>query len=136
MPRLDAERIALWRDLCTMSARLQRAVDRTLTDVHDLPLAWFDVLTEIRNGGGSIRASSGFAVQSEIAAGVSGGGKIDLRAIEAGSVAAGVNGGGLILVRPRSTLAAGISGGGEVRYWGNPQVTSAINGGGSVRPGT
>jgi hypothetical protein len=88
------------------------------------------------NGGGSIRAASGFAPQSDIAAGVSGGGKIDLRAIEAGSVAAGVNGGGLILVRPRSALAAGISGGGEVRYWGNPQVTSAINGGGSVRPGT
>jgi hypothetical protein len=88
------------------------------------------------NGGGSIRASSGFAAQSDIAAGVSGGGKIDLRAIEAGSVAAGVNGGGLIQVRARSTLAAGISGGGEVRYWGNPQVTSAINGGGSVRPGT
>ncbi|HUC32483.1 MAG TPA: MarR family transcriptional regulator [Ilumatobacteraceae bacterium] len=55
MPRLDAERIALWRELCTTSARLQRAVDRTLTDVHGLPLAWFDVLTEIRNGGGSIR---------------------------------------------------------------------------------
>ena len=88
------------------------------------------------NGGGSIRAANGFAPQSDLAAGVSGGGRIDLRAIEAGSVAAGVNGGGLILVRPRSALAAGISGGGEVRYWGNPQVTSAINGGGSVRPGT
>ncbi len=55
MPRLDAERIALWRELCTTSARLQRTIDRTLNDLHGLPLPWFDALTEIRRAGGSVR---------------------------------------------------------------------------------
>ena len=85
-------------------------------------------------GGGSIHAASGFAAQDQVAAGVEGGGTIDLRAVAATNVAAGVNGGGRILVRARSTLAAGVNGGGEVRYLGNPSVTSAINGGGTVRP--
>jgi hypothetical protein len=85
------------------------------------------------NGGGSIRSAAGFAPQRELAAGISGGGRIDLRTVEARTVAAGINGGGLILVRPRATLAAGVNGGGEVRYLGNPQVTTAIHGGGWVR---
>lgn len=85
-------------------------------------------------GGGTIRAAGGFAEQDHIAAGVNGGGVIDLRAVRGGNVAAGVNGGGKIFVNARSTLAAGVNGGGEVRYLGNPQVTSAIDGGGSVRP--
>jgi hypothetical protein len=85
-------------------------------------------------GGGSIHAKSGFAAQERVAAGVSGGGKIDLGAVEARTAAAGIDGGGFILVRPTSTLAAGVNGGGEVRYFGHPQVTSAINGGGNVRP--
>ena len=85
-------------------------------------------------GGGAIRASSGFAPQDQVAAGVNGGGKIDLRAVEGGNVSAGVNGGGEILVRARNTLTAGVSGGGSVRFLGNPRVTSAVNGGGSVRP--
>jgi hypothetical protein len=86
-------------------------------------------------GGGSIRAQSGFAPQGNVAAGVDGGGTIDLRAVDGSSVAAGINGGGVIMVRARGTLAAGVNGGGEVRYWGNPQVTSAIQGGGLVRRG-
>jgi hypothetical protein len=85
-------------------------------------------------GGGTIRAAGGFGDQDHIAAGVNGGGVIDLRAVRGGTVAAGVNGGGKIFVNARSTLAAGVNGGGEVRYLGNPQVTSAIDGGGSVRP--
>lgn len=87
-------------------------------------------------GGGSIRAVSGFAAQDRVAAGVFGGGKIDLSAVAARTAAAGVDGGGLILIRPTATLAAGVNGGGEIRYFGNPQVTSAINGGGTVRPGS
>ena len=86
-------------------------------------------------GGGEIRAAAGFAPQREVAAGVAGGGKIDLRAVDASTAAAGVNGGGLILVRPRSSLAASVNGGGEVRYWGNPAVTTLIQGGGNVRRG-
>jgi DNA-binding MarR family transcriptional regulator len=55
MPRLDAERIALWRQFCTTSARLQREIDRQLTEEEALPLAWFDVLTELRSAGGALR---------------------------------------------------------------------------------
>jgi hypothetical protein len=86
------------------------------------------------HGGGSIHAAIGFPSQDHLAAGVSGGGNVDLGAVEATNVAAGVNGGGVIVVRARSTLAAGVSGGGEVRYFGNPVVTSGVQGGGSVRP--
>lgn len=87
------------------------------------------------HGGGSITASTGFSPQRELAAGVSGGGKIDLRAVLADTVAAGVNGGGLIMVRPRVSLAAAVNGGGEVLYSGNPAVTMAVKGGGAVRRG-
>lgn len=55
MPRLDAERIDLWRQFCLISARVQRLIDRELTEQHDLPLGWYDVLTAIRDAGGSIR---------------------------------------------------------------------------------
>jgi hypothetical protein len=88
------------------------------------------------NGGGSIVASPGFAMQDKVAAGVSGGGSIDLRSVSANSTAAGINGGGRILAGRSRTLAAAVNGGGEVRYLGNPQVTTAINGGGIVRQGS
>ena len=55
MPRLDAERIALWRQFCSVSAALQRQVDQTLAEEHDLSLAWFEVLSAIRDAGGSMR---------------------------------------------------------------------------------
>lgn len=106
-------------------------------------------------GGGQISVERGFGPQREIAlgvggggridvrpltagkvaAGVSGGGLIDLRSVAADSVAAGVNGGGKVMVGRSNTLAAGVSGGGEIIYAGNPQVTTAINGGGNVRRG-
>lgn len=86
------------------------------------------------SGGGSIHAAGGFAPQDDIAVGINGGGKVDVRAVEGREVAVGVNGGGLALVRARSSLSVGVNGGGEVRYLGKPQVTSAIDGGGTVRP--
>ncbi len=55
MPRLDAERIALWREFCTLSAAVQRRIDQALVDEFGLPLAWFDVLTAIRSAGGTMR---------------------------------------------------------------------------------
>jgi DNA-binding MarR family transcriptional regulator len=55
MPRLDAERIALWRQLCTSSIALQRRVDEQLVEEHGLPLAWFDCLTAIRAADGTMR---------------------------------------------------------------------------------
>lgn len=86
-------------------------------------------------GGGSIRAASGFAPQPQVTVAVSGGGAIDVRAIEATNVTAAVNGGGKVDVRARRALTAAVNGGGEVRYWGNPAVTMAVHGGGIVRPG-
>jgi hypothetical protein len=84
-------------------------------------------------GGGTIRASGGFAPQNELAAAVRGGGTIDLRPVDAIHVSAAVEGGGTIAVRPRSALAAAVRGGGEIRYSGNPQVSMAVAGGGDVR---
>jgi hypothetical protein len=83
-------------------------------------------------GGGLIRATGGFPAERDLSAAISGGGKIDMLAVSAGSVNAAVHGGGLIAVRPRSSLTVAVNGGGEVRYAGNPAVTSAINGGGAV----
>ena len=83
-------------------------------------------------GGGLIRASGGFPAQRQLSAAISGGGKIDMLAVSAGSVNAAVHGGGLISVRARSSLSAAVNGGGEVRYAGNPAVSSAINGDGAV----
>ena len=55
MPRLDAERIALWRQFCTLSTAVQRKIDQALTEEHRVPLPWFDVLTSIRAAGGTMR---------------------------------------------------------------------------------
>ena len=55
MPRLDAERIALWRQFGAVSIALQRRIDQELIDRHDLTLSWFDALSDIRAAGGYIR---------------------------------------------------------------------------------
>lgn len=66
MPRLDAERIALWRQFCQTSAALQRRVDQLLVEEHELPLAWFDVLTAVRDAGGSMRVHQLCEVLDEV----------------------------------------------------------------------
>lgn len=66
MPRLDAERIALWRQFCTISAALQRQLDAALTEEHDLPLAWYDALTEVRAAGGTMRVHELCKVLDEV----------------------------------------------------------------------
>ena len=88
------------------------------------------------SGGGGITTKGGFRPQRGLAVAVRGGGHIDARAVEAGSVSAAVHGGGQIMVRSRSTLSAAVNGGGLVRYWGNPSVTSAVHGGGAVLQGS
>lgn len=55
MPRLDAERIALWRRWNIASTDLQRKMDAQLMEAHDLPLAWFECLAAIRDAGGTMR---------------------------------------------------------------------------------
>jgi len=88
------------------------------------------------SGGGGITAKGGFRPQRGLAVAVRGGGHIDARGVEAGSVSAAINGGGQIMVRSRSSLSAAVNGGGLVRYWGNPSVTSAVHGGGAVLQGS
>jgi len=55
MPRLDAERIGLWRQFCQTSAALQRNVDQQLSEEHFISLAWFECLAAIRDAGGAMR---------------------------------------------------------------------------------
>lgn len=55
MPRLDAERIGLWREFGIIATALQRRLDEALVEEFDLPLSWFEVLTSIRAAGGSMR---------------------------------------------------------------------------------
>ena len=85
------------------------------------------------NAGGTIVARPGFIRQRDIAAAVSAGGTIDLRAVEADDVSAAVNAGGDIYVRPRVTLNAAVNAGGDIHYSGNPQVSEAVSNGGEVR---
>lgn len=55
MPRLDAERLSLWRDLVASTARLQRAVEVGLVEECDVTLEQFEVLGALQRGGGSLR---------------------------------------------------------------------------------
>ena len=55
MPRLDAERIGLWRQLCITSTALQRRVETQLQEEHFLSLAWFECLAAMRDAGGTMR---------------------------------------------------------------------------------
>lgn len=50
MPRLDAERVALFRRLCVTADDLRRRIDAQLMEEHDLPFAWFEVLDVVRAG--------------------------------------------------------------------------------------
>ncbi|HZU51921.1 MAG TPA: DUF2807 domain-containing protein [Sphingomicrobium sp.] len=84
------------------------------------------------DAGGGMFAERGFAPQSHLNAAVNGGGRIDVRSVDAASVAAAVNGGGELLVRARNSLSAAVNGGGHVRYAGNPVTSVAIHGGGAV----
>ena len=87
-------------------------------------------------GGGAIVAEAGFPAQHGVDAAVSGGGLIDLRAIQASNVSAAVNGGGGIKVSTNGTLSAAVNGGGHIAYWGNPKVSEAVSGGGSIDHGS
>lgn len=83
-------------------------------------------------GGGTIAAEGDFPDRPAFAAAITGGGRIDIRAIDANSVSAAIRGGGEISTRPETALSAAIMGGGIIRYWGEPQKSIAVQGGGSV----
>jgi hypothetical protein len=88
------------------------------------------------SGGGAIESAGGFPHQDSVSAAVEGGGRIDLRTVDAASANAAVDGGGKILVKAERSLMAAVDGGGSITYWGDPAVSSAIDGGGSVRKGS
>lgn len=55
MPRLDAARVAAWRELQSVVADLTRSIDDDLREEWAVPLGWFDVLAALRDLGGRAR---------------------------------------------------------------------------------
>lgn len=56
MPRLDAERVALWRRWSRTAAEIERRIDvRLQAQCDGLPLAWFEVLSALAANGGTRR---------------------------------------------------------------------------------
>ncbi len=92
------------------------------------------IATVAVSGGGAIEGAPGFPAQKSITAAVDGGGgRIDMRAVDAESGTAAIDGGGKIEIRASGHLTAAVNGGGRIRYVGDPKVTTAIDGGGSVQ---
>jgi DNA-binding MarR family transcriptional regulator len=57
MARLDATRVAAWRELQSVTAEIERHIDDALLAEWDVPLGWFDVLGGLQRLGGSARPS-------------------------------------------------------------------------------
>jgi DNA-binding MarR family transcriptional regulator len=55
MPRLDAERLGLWRDWQRAATLAERTIDDALLESDEMPLAWFDVLATLQRAGGTMR---------------------------------------------------------------------------------
>jgi DNA-binding MarR family transcriptional regulator len=55
VPRLDAARVAAWRELQSVSAELERRIDEDVMAEWDVPLGWFDVLAALARAGGAAR---------------------------------------------------------------------------------
>ena len=51
----DPERVAVWRGLGQLVEDVRRELDAEMTAVHELPLAWFEVLSALRDAGGTLR---------------------------------------------------------------------------------
>lgn len=56
MPRLDAERVQLWRRVGKVVDEGRRRIDDPIVDEHGISLAWFEVLSALRDAGGTMRA--------------------------------------------------------------------------------
>jgi DNA-binding MarR family transcriptional regulator len=55
MPRLDADRLAAWRELQSVVTDVTRGIDDDLRLEWAVPLGWFDVLAALRQLGGRAR---------------------------------------------------------------------------------
>lgn len=71
MPRLDAERIALLRQLCVATTAIERQIDADLVDEFDIPLSWFEVMAALQRAGGSMRVSELCSELDEVASSLS-----------------------------------------------------------------
>lgn len=57
MARLDATRVAVWREMQSVSAEIERRIDEALLAEWEVPLGWFDVLSALQRLGGAARPS-------------------------------------------------------------------------------
>ena len=57
MARLDASRVAAWRELQSVAAEIERRIDEDLVAEWEVPLGWFDVLGGLQRLGGAARPS-------------------------------------------------------------------------------
>jgi len=57
VPRLDATRLAAWRELQSVAAELERLIDADVREEWDIALGWFDVLAALQRCGGLARPS-------------------------------------------------------------------------------
>jgi DNA-binding MarR family transcriptional regulator len=71
VPRLDAERIGLWRSLDRTVTAVGRQIDADLVDEFDLPLAWFEVMSALQRAGGAMRVSRLCSELDEVASSLS-----------------------------------------------------------------
>jgi DNA-binding MarR family transcriptional regulator len=55
--RLDASRVAAWRELQSVAAAVERRIDEALIAEWEVPLGWFDVLAGLQRLGGAARPS-------------------------------------------------------------------------------
>lgn len=55
MARLDAERLAAWRELQSVTGAIERQIDADLVTEWQVPLASFDVLAALQRAGGRAR---------------------------------------------------------------------------------
>ncbi len=71
MPRLDAERVALFRSLGIAVEEMHRQIDAHLVEEFDLPLVWFEVLAALQRAGGALRVHELRAVLADNASSLS-----------------------------------------------------------------
>ncbi len=102
----------------------------------EIEIVTSDIASIWVNDGGTIQSQGNFPSRTEIKAGVSQGGTIDIRSMLVDSVKASVEQGGSILTTPQIALFASIEQGGNITYWGEPRVESSVKHGGDVTKGS
>lgn len=101
----------------------------------EIEIVTSDITSIWVNDGGTIQSQGNFPPRTEIKAGVSQGGTIDIRSMLVDSVKASVEQGGSIFTTPQIALFASIEQGGNITYWGEPRVESSVKHGGDVTKG-